>query len=101
MFNTVTMTKSPAPVALKLDADTKERLQALAASRQRSAHWLMKEAVVQYVQREERQEALRQDALKAWSDYQDTGLYVSAEEAYAWLDQLEQGDDVPPPKPGV
>jgi len=44
------------PVSIKLDADTQERIKRLATSRERSAHWLMREAISQYVEREELRE---------------------------------------------
>jgi predicted transcriptional regulator len=43
------------------------------------------------VEREEKRERFRQDALAAWADYQTTGLHVTAEEADAWLAKLEAG----------
>ncbi|NBS17001.1 MAG: ribbon-helix-helix protein, CopG family, partial [Gammaproteobacteria bacterium] len=48
------------PTTLKIDPDTKERVQRLADVRQRSAHWLMLEAIRQFVDREEKREAFRQ-----------------------------------------
>lgn len=48
--------------------------------------------------REEKREQFRQDALTAWADYETTGLYVTAEEAEAWLAKLEAGKDAAPPK---
>ena len=39
----------------------------------------------------------RQDTLKAWANFRDTGLHVTADEADAWLAQLEDGKDVDPP----
>jgi predicted transcriptional regulator len=85
--------------SLKLEAETKARLQRLATARRRSAHWLMREAIEQYVDREERRERLRQDALAAWAEYQATGLHVAAEEADRWLARLESGEDAEPPAP--
>lgn len=85
------------PVAIKLDEDTKDRVKRLAEARQRTPHWLMREAIAQYVDREEKREAFRQDTLKAWANFRDTGLYVTADEADAWLAQLEDGKDVDPP----
>jgi predicted transcriptional regulator len=85
--------------SLKLDAGTKAKLQKLAESRRRSAHWLMREAIEQYVAREEARERLRSDALAAWNDYQATGKHVTAEEADVWLARLEAGEDAPPPEP--
>jgi len=57
----------------------------------------MREAVEQYVEREEKREAFRQDALAAWNDYQATGLHATAEEADAWLAKLEAGEDAEAP----
>ena len=79
--------------SLKLDAEIKTRLQQLAQSRRRSSHWLMREAIEQYVEREERRERVRQDALAAWAEYEATGQHVTAEEADAWLARLEAGED--------
>ncbi|MFT3666051.1 CopG family ribbon-helix-helix protein [Piscinibacter sp.] len=86
------------PVALKIDEDTKARVKRLADARHRTPHWLMREAITQYVEREEKREAFRQDTLKAWKAYRATGAHVAAEEADAWLAQLEQGKDVGPPE---
>lgn len=85
------------PVAVKLDEHTKARIKRLAVARQRTSHWLMREAITQYVDREEKREAFRQDTLKAWEEYRATGLHVTAEEAEAWLAQLEEGKDIDPP----
>ena len=88
----------PATTSLKLDLELKKRVQQLAATRRRSAHWIMREAVEQYVGREEKREQFRQDALAAWNDYQATGLHVTAEEADAWLAKLEAGENAEAPE---
>lgn len=64
---------SPSTTSMKLDAKTKERVQRLASVRRRSAHWVMCEAIEQYLEREPKREQLRQDALAAWNHYQTTG----------------------------
>ncbi len=81
--------------SLKIDPDTKARVQRLAEARHRSAHWLMREAVEQYVEREEKRESFRQAGLAAWAAYQETGLHVAAKEADAWLAGLEAGTREP------
>ncbi len=86
------------PITLKIDPDTRERMQRLADLRQRSAHWLMLEAIRQYVDREEKREAFRQDGINAWHEYQATGLHVTMEEADAWLSKLESGTGAEPPE---
>ena len=90
---------SAATTSLKLDAEIKARLQRLAEGRRRSQHWLMREAIEQYVDREERRERLRQDALAAWAEYQASGQHVAAAEADAWLARLEASEDAEPPAP--
>jgi predicted transcriptional regulator len=85
--------------SLKLDAKIKERLQRLAAARQRSQHWLMREAIGQYLEREEKREGLRQDALAAWAEYEASGNHVTEAEADAWLARLQAGEDAEPPAP--
>jgi predicted transcriptional regulator len=84
--------------SLKLDETLKGRVQHLASARRRSAHWIMREAIQQYVEREERRESFKQDALRAWSQYQATGQHVTAEDAEAWLAKLENGEDADLPK---
>lgn len=87
-----------APTSIKLDDDLKGRVQHLAEVRQRSAHWLMREAIEQYVEREERREAFKQDTLNAWEDYQATGLHATADEVEKWLASWGTDDEVPAPK---
>jgi predicted transcriptional regulator len=84
--------------SIKLDDELKDRVQRLAGLRDRSAHWIMREAITQYVDREEKREAFKQDAKRAWEEYQATGLHVTHEEADAWLAKLESGEDAEPPK---
>ena len=84
--------------SLKLDAKIKQRVRRLASVRRRSPHWLMRQAIEEYVEREEKRERFRQDALAAWDHYQTTGLHVTADEADAWLAKLEAGKNSAPPK---
>ncbi len=84
--------------SLKLDKQTKDRVQQLAAARRRSPHWIMIEAIGQYIEREEKREKFRESALTAWNEYQATGRHVTAEEADAWLAKLEEGEDAEVPE---
>lgn len=86
------------PVAVKLDPSIHARMQELAKAQDRSTHYLMREAIAQYVDREERREALRQDAQKAWDNYQLTGRHVPHADADEWMAGLEAGRDVEPPE---
>ena len=84
--------------SLKLDEEIKGKIQQLAAARRRSAHGIMREAIEQYVEREEKREQFRQSAIEAWNAFQATGQHVTATEADSWLATLEDGEDVDPPE---
>ncbi|WP_018875986.1 MULTISPECIES: CopG family ribbon-helix-helix protein [unclassified Thioalkalivibrio] len=71
--------------SLKIDDVLKSRVQHLASQRRRSSHWIMLEAIRQYVEREEAREGFRQEALASWAAYQETGRHVTGQEARAWL----------------
>ena len=87
----------PTSTSIKLELSIKERVQRLASARRRTAHWILREAVEQYVEREDTREQLKEDARAAWEHYQTTGLHVSAGEADAWLAKLEVGEDAAAP----
>jgi predicted transcriptional regulator len=71
--------------SVKIDDALRTRIRHLAGLRRRSPHWLMREAIEQYVTREEQREAFKQEALAAWRDYQETGQHVTGEEVDRWL----------------
>ncbi|WP_339487582.1 CopG family ribbon-helix-helix protein [Pseudomonas sp. EL_65y_Pfl2_R95] len=71
--------------SIKIDDELKKRIEYLAGLRQRSSHWIMREAIAQYVEREEAQERFKQEALSAWAAYQETGRHLTGQEARAWL----------------
>lgn len=73
------------PTSIKLNQDTCARLKHLAETRHRTAHWLMREAINQYIEREEKREAFQQETIKAWNAHRETGLHVTAEEVEVWL----------------
>ena len=86
------------PVAVKLDQDTRDRLKRLADAKDRSTHWMLREAVSQFVEREEKREAFRQAGLQAWTEFQATGQHITHNEADAWLAKLEAGAEAAVPE---
>lgn len=85
------------PMSVKLDPDTRARIEQLAEARQRTTHWMMREAITQYVEREEKRESFRRDAIKAWDEYQETGLHATAGEVDAWLASWGTDNELPEP----
>ena len=71
--------------SIKLDDELKNRIRSLADARRRTPHWVMREAIEQYVSREEQREAFKQEALDSWRDYQETGQQLTGHEVYRWL----------------
>lgn len=85
-------------ISTELPDDLSLRLQHLAETRRETPRRVLLEAVEQYVEREEKRDAFRQDALQALKAYRQTGLHVTEEEGEAWLLRLEAGEDVEPPE---
>ena len=86
------------PTSIKLDDDLKGRVEHLAGARRRSSHWIMREAIAQYVEREEARERLRQETVQAWEEFQATGLHATAEEVENWLSSWGTEDELPAPE---
>ena len=53
--------------------------------RQRPAHWIMREAIAQYVAWEEDRESFKQEAVLSWTQYQETGRHLTGQEVRTWL----------------
>jgi predicted transcriptional regulator len=72
-------------VSVKLDDNLRDRLQQLAANRRRSPHWIMREAIQQYVEREEARMSFLQEAQASWEEYKTTGEHLTGGEVRKWL----------------
>ena len=76
---------------IKLDSETRDRLKALAKKRDRSAHWLMKTAIEEYLEREERYEQEKKEDMERWEKYLLTGEAVENDKVVDWLNDLSLG----------
>ncbi len=85
-------------IGIKLDDNTKERLKHLGAARSRTPHWLMRDAIQQYLDREENYEREKREDMKRWERFQLTGHAISHDAAASWLSKLADGEDSPCPK---
>lgn len=84
--------------SVKLDEEMKGRIQHLADLRHRSAHWIMCEAIRDYVGREEARESFKQEALASWTAYQETGEHLTGKEVHDWLDSWGSEKETKIPK---
>ena len=87
-----------APTSLKLDDELKERLARVAAARRRTPHWMMREAVAEYVARQEDDLEGEADAEAAWEEFQRDRLGVPGDVMDEYLLALSRGERPPPPK---
>ncbi len=79
--------------SLKIDDTLKGRVQRLASQLRRSPHWIMLEAIQQYVEREEAREDFKHEALSAWAAYKETGRHLTGQEVRAWLNTWGTDDE--------
>jgi predicted transcriptional regulator len=79
--------------SLKIGDTLKARVQQLASQRRRSPHWIMLEAIQQYVEREEARESFKQEALASWAAYKETGRHLTGQEVRAWLSTWGTDDE--------
>jgi len=84
--------------SLKLGTDLRSRYKKLALARERSSHWLMKEALAEYIEREEKRESFRRDAIESWEEYEANGLHLTGEEVAEWLRRRASGEEVDLPE---
>ncbi len=84
--------------SLKIDDTLKNRVHHLASQRRRSPHWIMLEAIQQYVEREEARESFKQEALASWAAYKETGRHLTSQEARAWLNTWGTDDEKAAPE---
>jgi predicted transcriptional regulator len=70
---------------VKLETTIKERLDRLGECKHRSPHWLMREAIIRYLEEEERNEQLKQETLSRWQEAEN-GKIVSHQAVTQWLD---------------
>lgn len=85
------------PISVKLDDEMTERVQHLAGLRRRSTHWIVREAIGQYVVREESRESFRREALASLQAFQETGRHLTGEETRNWLASWGTDGEAEPP----
>lgn len=84
--------------SVKIPSALHARVVSLAETRKRTPHALMLQAIEDFISREEKREAWRQEGIAAWEEYQRTGLHLTNAEVIGWMDKIIQGEKVPMPK---
>ncbi len=100
-MQTVEVTPPTAQLSVKVDMGIKSELQRMAKSRDRSLHYIMREALDDYVAKrkaEEAKQAFYQEAVESYQHYKETGLHVTHDEVCTWLNSLKTDNPLPIPQ---
>ncbi len=87
--------RSSGTVTVKLDPSDRDRIASLATMKKRTPHYLMKEAILEYVQREEARQNFIKAADTSFEHYKETGLHITLDEFSAWVDDVQKNPDAP------
>jgi predicted transcriptional regulator len=75
---------------LPFDAADRVRLSTLAAAKKRTPHYLMKEAILDYVKKEESRQSFITAAQASFEHDKQTGLHITLDEFSGWVEQVQQ-----------
>ena len=89
--------EKPNTVSVKLDPSDRERISALASTKKRTPHYLMKEAIREYIEREESRQNFINAAERSYEHYKETGSHISLDEFSTWVDEVEKNPNAPMP----
>lgn len=84
-------------VTIKLDDADRDRIASLATVKKRTPHYLMKEAILEYVKKEETRQNFIAAAKSSFEHYKETGLHITLDEFSNWVDQVQENPEAPVP----
>ena len=84
-------------VTIKLDDADRDRIASLATAKKRTPHYLMKEAILEYVKKEEARQNFIAAAENSFEHYKETGLHITLDEFSQWVDKVQEAPEVPVP----
>ena len=84
-------------VTIKLDNADRDRIASLATAKKRTPHYLMKEAILDYVKKEEARQNFIAVADSAFEHYKETGLHITLDEFSSWVDRVQETPEAPVP----
>lgn len=84
-------------LGVKVDEELQNRPKEMARQKDRSIHWIIKQAIEQYLTREEAVARDRSEDRERWARYVLTGEAVPNVAATTWLGDLAAGRKIPVP----
>jgi predicted transcriptional regulator len=98
MQTTTAQRPSAKNVTVKLSELDRSRVQSLAIAKKRTPHYLMREAIEAYLQKEEAQLAMLKLVDEGNAHYEATGLHVTTAEMRTWLSAAATNPAAPRPQ---
>ena len=89
--------RSAGSVTIKLDEADRDRISNLASAKKRTPHYLMKEAILEYVRKEEARQRFIKAAEASFEHYKETGLHITLDEFSTWADDVQNNPTAPVP----
>jgi predicted transcriptional regulator len=85
------------PLSLRIDDAKKDQLVWIAQKQDRSVHYLLLQAVSEYISKETKRIEFYEAALEASQHYAETGLHTTHEEVMVWVNSLGTPNEFQPP----
>jgi predicted transcriptional regulator len=82
---------------VRLQPEIEEGLEAIAGKTQRTKSWVINQALKEYIQRQEQEQARWRETLNAMESVAQ-GKVVSGEAVHTWLRSWGSSEELPPPK---
>lgn len=89
--------RAASTVSIKLDPSDRNRIASLAVVKKRTPHYLMREAILEYIQREESRQNFIQAAEASYANYMETGLHITFDEFSNWVEDVQRDPGKPIP----
>ncbi|MCF6256550.1 MAG: ribbon-helix-helix protein, CopG family [Gammaproteobacteria bacterium] len=80
-------------LGVRLDPELEHRLAVLAKKTKRSKSYLAKEALRDYIDRQESQERRRQETLERWEAYEQGGETIGHDAMVDWLESWGEDEE--------
>ncbi|MDD2916405.1 MAG: CopG family transcriptional regulator [Candidatus Gracilibacteria bacterium] len=74
---------------VKLSASERDRIKSIATWRNRTPHFIMKEAIQTYLKSAEIEQNFITAGEESWNDFEKTGLHITLDEARGWANELK------------
>ena len=84
-------------VTIKLDDADRDRIASLATAKKRTPHYLMKEAILEYVKKEEARQNFIAAAESSFEHYKETGRHLTLDEFSHGVDEVQEMPEAPAP----